>query len=392
MSTPALRRYFDNAATTHPKPPGVAQAMVDYLERVGASAGRGAYAEAVESGRMLAECRDAIRSLVGAAPGDAVIFALNGTDALNIALKSVLRPGDHVVTTMMEHNSVLRPLHALAARGVTLAQVPCDPITTLLDPADFEAAIRPGTALLVLNHASNVTGAIQPFGDVAEIAQRRRIPLLLDAAQTAGHVPIHLGTTPADLVAFPGHKGLLGPQGTGALLIRAGFEHRMSTFREGGTGSRSEIPRQPDTVPDKFEAGSHNGPGLAGLLAALRWLLARGVDALRRHEIGLSQTMLDRLAAVPGLRVYGPADPGRRVGVFSLRLDGVDPQELSSLLEARFGILSRSGLHCAPTAHALIGTAVDGGTTRLSFGPFTTGADLDAACQALREAAGALIS
>lgn len=384
------RRYFDNAATTHPKPPGVAAAVVDYLERIGASAGRGAYAEAVESGRMLAACRDDVRRLFRAAADDAVIFTLNGTDALNMALKSVLKPGDHVVATQVEHNSVLRPLHALAAQGVTFTQARCDPDTTLLDPAAFEAAIRPTTALLVLNHASNVTGAIQPLEDVSDIARRRGIPLLLDAAQTAGHLPIDLRATPVDLLACPGHKGLLGPQGTGVLVIRAGFERRMTTYREGGTGSRSEIPHQPDFAPDKFEAGSHNGPGLAGLQVALRWLLQRSVDTVRRHEIALCAQLLEQLATLPGVRVYGPAEPRQRVGVVSIRLEGLDPQDLSTILETRFGVLSRSGLHCAPTAHELIGTAAAGGTTRLSFGPFTSEADVDAACEALREVAGAL--
>lgn len=381
------RRYFDHAATSFPKPPGVVAAVQHYLENIGVSAGRGAYREAVESGRLLDDCRTAIRQLLRARPADSVIFALNGTDALNLAIKSLVGPGDHAVTTAMDHNSVLRPLSALAGRGSTWTAVEVDPHTTRLEPAAIERALRPETRLVIVNHASNVTGCVQPIAEIGEVCRRRGVLLLIDAAQTAGHLPIDFGSLPADLLAMPGHKGLLGPLGTGVLLIREGVERRMRSVREGGTGSRSELPEQPEQSPDKFEAGSHNAPGIAGLRAAMAWLLERGVESIRRHELHLMSRFVDQIADTPGLTLYGTQNPAERVGVFSLRVAGLAPDELSAILDEQFGALSRSGLHCAPLAHRTIGTAGDGGTTRLSLGVFHTDEDIDAAAAAIREIA-----
>lgn len=387
------RRYFENAATSFPKPPGVAEAVQHYLCDIGVSAGRGAYREAVESGRMLEDCRNLIRRVFNAAPQDHVIFTLNGTDALNLAIKSRSSPGAHFVTTAMDHNSTLRPLNALREReGVDVTIVAADPETTLVNPADVEAALRPNTALVAINHASNVTGALQPAAEIAEICARRGVPMLLDAAQSAGHVPIDFSSLPIDLLATPGHKGLLGPLGTGTLLIRAGFEQHMRTVREGGTGSASEFPVQPDFLPDRFEAGSHNAVGLAGLTASLRWILERGVTALRDHEVELCERMMEHLPRSIGITWFGPREATRRVGVFSIRMDGVEPMELSTILETRFGVLTRSGLHCAPLAHRTIGTHAIGGTTRLSLGPLLTLEDIDFAADALSEIAGHLVS
>ena len=382
------RRYFDNAATTFPKPPGVSAAVVHYLDSIGASAGRGAYREALESRRILDDCRAAVRTLFNCTPDDDILFTLNGSDALNIAIKGIVRPHDHVVTSAMDHNSVLRPLDALQKRvGVDWTPVAVDPDTTLLDPADVAAALRENTTLVAINHASNVTGALQPIGPIAEICQARNIPLLIDAAQSAGHVPIDLARLPVDLVACPGHKGLLGPLGTGVLVMQAGMAARLTTLREGGTGSESEYPVQPATSPDKFEPGSHNAPGIAGLLCAVRWILERGVARLREHEHNLSRRMIERLDAIPNLRWYGPRSAEQRVGVFSVRIDGLDPSELAAILEDRFGILTRSGLHCAPFAHQTINTHTTGGTTRISLGSFLDEADIDAATDALTEIA-----
>ncbi len=382
------RRYFDNAATSHPKPSGVARAVQRYFDEIHASAGRGAYREAVASGHVLDGGRDALRRLFGCSPADHVIFSLNGTDALNLAIKSVLRPGDHAVTTDMDHNSVLRPLAALAGRdNVAWTSVKADLRTTRVCPDDIVAALRPNTRLVAVNHASNVTGVIQPIDVIAETCRERGILFLVDAAQTAGHVPLDFGALPVDLLAFPGHKGLLGPLGTGALLIRAGVEEHMQTVREGGTGSESERPVQPDALPDRFEAGSHNAIGIAGLLAGVEWILERGVEQLRAHEVQLCGRMQEGLAACHDVRVFGPTDLDHRVGVFSVRVDGFEPAEISALFEQRFGVLSRSGLHCAPLAHQTIGTLDDGGTTRLSFGPFLTDADVDVALAALAELA-----
>ncbi len=385
------RRYFDNAATSFPKPPEMSAAIRAYLEQCHASAGRGAYREAVKSGQMLEQCRAALRRLFNASPQDAVVFALNGTDALNIALKGLIRDGQHVITSVMDHNSVLRPLHALREqRRIRWTTLGVDRESTLLDPQALEREIRDDTRLVAINHASNVSGALQPIEALGEICRSRGVPLLLDAAQSAGHVPLDFSSLPVDLLACPGHKGLLGPLGTGVLLIRAGFEQRMLTFREGGTGSLSEHAVQPDAAPDKFESGSHNALGLTGLLASLNWLLQRGVSALRAHEIELCQALIPRLDRVEGLSWYGPRDTAQRVGVFSVRIDGLDPQELSAILEDQFGILTRSGLHCAPFAHRAINTHQSGGTTRLSLGAFTTHEDIDVAADALERTAAAL--
>jgi cysteine desulfurase family protein len=378
------RRYFDNSATSFPKPPAMADAIQDYLARVHASAGRGAYREALESARIVDGCRSAVARLLRCGPRDHVIFTLNGTDALNLAIKGIVRPGDHVVTTCMDHNSVLRPLTALEEQsGVTWTVVEADPTTTRIDPAGVAAAIRPDTRLVVVNHASNVTGVLQPIDEIGAVCRSRGKPLLVDAAQSAGHVPIDFGPLPVDLLAFPGHKGLLGPLGTGVLVIREGVDRFMRTTREGGTGSNSERPVQPETLPDRFEAGSHNAVGLAGLLASLTWILERGVEQLRAYEAALCRRMMQRLDAIEGLEWYGPRDVDERVGVFSVRIDGLEPTDLSAILETQFGILSRSGLHCAPFAHRTLGTLERGGTTRLSLGPFLTLGDVDAAADAL---------
>lgn len=383
------RRYFDNAATTFPKPPGVAEAMLDYMTRIGASAGRGAYAEALESRRLLDATRAAVRRLFRAADGDPIIFALNGTDAINLALKGLIGPGDHVITTAMDHNSVLRPLAALERqRGVRVTIVGADAESTIVDPALIERAIAPATRVVVLTHASNVTGAIQPIREIAAICRSRGVPVLVDAAQSAGHVEIDFSGMGIDALAAPGHKGLLGPLGTGVLMLRAGVGERMQTVREGGTGSQSEQPAQPDEMPDKFEAGSHNAVGIAGLLASLRWIEQRGVAALREHERGLMRRMIAGLDATRGLRWFGPRDVELRAGVFSVQIAGLEPAELAALLEEH-GILARSGLHCAPLAHRTIGTDGAGGTTRLSLGAFHTPDDIDAAIDALQAAAGA---
>ena len=380
------RRYFDNAATSFPKPPGVAEAMRAYMADIGASAGRGAYREALESRRVLDDCRDAVRTLFHMSPADHVIFTLNGTDGLNMALKGMVRAGDHVVTTAMDHNSVLRPLHTLRdTRQIEFDVVAVDPQTTRVSPDDIAAAIRPETRLVALNHASNVTGVLQPLESIAALCVERGVALLVDAAQSAGHVPIDWSATPIDLLACPGHKGLLGPLGTGVLLIRSGVEERLTTLREGGTGSESESAEQPRALPDRFEVGSHNAVGIAGLHAGVRWLIDNDLALLRKHELALCRRMITGMDELDGLRFFGPHAADERVGVFSVVLDGFEPTELAALLEQEFELLTRSGLHCAPFAHRTIGTEATGGTTRLSFGPFMELADIDAALAALKE-------
>jgi selenocysteine lyase/cysteine desulfurase len=287
----------------------------------------------------------------------------------------------------MEHNSVLRPLNALAEQvGIEPEFLACDPSTGLVDPEDIRRAIRPETKLIACVHVSNVTGTMQPIAEVAALARQREIPCVIDAAQSAGHVPIDVQALGADFVAFPGHKGCLGPLGTGALYIRPGVDKGLATMKEGGTGTISEVAVQPETLPDKYEIGSHNAIGLAGLSAGIDWLLERGVPHLRRHDEQLCEQFLAATDGAEGLTVYGPRDVLRRAGVFSVNVAGLAPGQLADALEADFGVLTRPGIHCAPLAHETIGTHPTG-TCRLSFGPFTTDDDVAHAAGALVEIA-----
>lgn len=382
------RTYMDHAATSFPKPREVIDAMVRYQTELGASPGRGAYAEAHESAAGMQTCRERINTLLNGESPDHVVFTLNTSDALNLAIRGLVRPGDHVVTTWLDHNSVLRPLNELEQRGeITQTRVRCDPKTGLVDPEDIRAAVRSNTRLIACVHGSNVTGTLQPVRDIGKVARDCAVPLLVDAAQTAGHVPIDVRADGIDLLAAPGHKGLLGPLGTGFLYIRPGVEKMMRTVREGGTGSRSDLDVQPDFMPDRFEPGSHNAPGILGLSAGVKYILDRGVDTLWAHERALIKTMIGGLGhATPGLTLYGPPGLADRCAVFSVRIEGIDnPLELATRLEREYGLLTRAGIHCAPLAHRTIGTHAAGGTTRLSFGPFTTVQDVAHACDALAQ-------
>lgn len=384
---------MDNAATSFPKPPAVLEAMNRYARELGASPGRGAYAEAREAGRLMNQCRERLCRLFNGEDPSHVIFTLNTTDALNLAIKGLIRPGDrdvHLITTALDHNSILRPFRALEEeQGATVSRVACDPETGLVDPEDIRRAIRPTTRLIAVVHGSNVTGTLQPIRQIGQIAREHDIPFLVDAAQTLGHVPIDVQADCIDLLAFPGHKGLLGPLGTGGLYIRPGIEKRMRTVREGGTGSQSEVDRQPEFLPDRFEAGSHNAIGIIGLSEGVQWILERGVQKIWEHERELMGVMIEGLSEtgeMPGLSWYGPKGIEHRCGVFSVRIEGFEyPQALSDLLEQEYGILTRSGIHCAPLAHQTIGTYTRGGTTRFSFGPFLSPQDVQYACDALGE-------
>ena len=385
------RRYLDNAATSFPKPPEVLEAVTRYACELGASPGRGAYDEAKQAGLLFDECRQRINTLIHGEDPRHVIFTLNASDALNMAIRGIVHGYDrsrgkpHVITTWMEHNSVLRPLNELIDRGeAEQTRIQCDPVTGLVVPEDIRKAIQPNTALIAVVHGSNVTGTLQPVAEIGQIAKGNDIPLLIDAAQTLGHVPIDVQVMGIDLLAFPGHKGLLGPLGTGGLYIRPGVEQRMATTREGGTGSVSDHDTQPTFMPDRFEPGSHNAPGIIGLSQGVKWILDQGVEALWQHQHKLIKLIVKRLAEMPGLTLFGPQGVDDRVGVFSIRVEGFDdPQTLSDVLEKDFGLLTRSGIHCAPLAHRTIGTDKAGGTTRLSIGHFTTEEDVVYACDSL---------
>jgi cysteine desulfurase family protein len=384
------RIYLDNAATSRPKPPGVTDAMCKYAAELGASAGRGAYLEAIETGELIYECRRRLNRLFHGEKAEHFVFALNCSDALNLAIKGLLGPDEtgHAICTHIDHNSILRPLNALEQRGwITQTRVAVDSSTGLVDPDDIRRAIRPDTRLIAITHASNVTGTIQPVRAIGRIARERGIPFVVDAAQSAGHVPIDVREDCIDLLAAPGHKALMGPLGTGFLYIRPGIEKILRTIREGGTGSVSEQAVQPDFMPDKYEPGSHNAIGIIGLSEGVRWLAEQGFARLASHERELMQAFIDGASNIEGLTFYGPQTVEDRVGVFSVRIDGYDPHELSGVLESHYGILTRSGIHCAPLAHETIGTATFGGTTRLSFGAFTTSQNVTFATNALAEIA-----
>ena len=387
------RIYMDNAATSFPKPPGVLEAMTRYATELGASPGRGAYAEAREAGLLMQQCRTRINQLINGEDENHVIFTLNTTDALNMAIRGIVwadasKPR-HLVTTDLDHNSVLRPFNALCQHShITQTRVPCDPVTGLVDPEAIRKAITQDTCLVAVVHGSNVTGTLQPVNAIGQVCRDMAVPLLVDAAQSCGHTPVDVQADCIDLLAAPGHKGLLGPLGTGFLYIRPGLEKFMTTTREGGTGSKSELDTQPTFMPDRFESGSHNAIGILGLSEGVRYLLDQGVDNLWKHEQDLIRTMIGGLSTgdLPGLSCFGPQGIKDRCGVFSIRIEGYDaPQSLSELLEQEYGILTRSGIHCAPWAHQTIGTHALGGTTRLSFGPFLSVQDVKYACDALAQ-------
>lgn len=403
--SPDRRLYFDNAATSFPKPACVHEAMADFATRLGASPGRGAYAEAREAGELLWHCREAINELISGESAAHVVFTLNTSDALNLGIRGLVRDGGnaHIITTAMDHNSVLRPFNALCERlRVSQTRVPCDPTSGIVDPDDVRRAIRPNTRLIAVVHASNVSGSIQPVGEIGRLCRERQVPLLVDAAQSLGHIPVNVRDLNIDLLAFPGHKGLLGPLGTGGLYVRPGLESRLQTVREGGTGSVSEQDTHPSMMPDKYESGSHNALGIIGLGAGVRWILDRGIESIAAHEQRLMRLILSELGFTQGsdqrgddgLQLHGTTELAQRVGVFAFTIDGVPHSEFAALLEARYGILARSGLHCAPHAHRTLGTlgvgrdtSVTSGAVRLSLGPFLTDEDVRYAASALREIA-----
>ncbi len=376
--------YFDNAATSWPKPEAVYKAPEIQMRQGCGNPGRSGHTRTLEADRLVYRAREAVAGLFRVADPSRIIFALNATDALNIALKGCLGKGDHVLYTAMEHNSVLRPLGTLRRDGViTTTLIPCS--ETGFPDLDFlEEAYRADTRLLVINHASNVTGTIAPLQKMIQSAHRRGVMVLLDAAQTAGTIEIDTGALELDLLAFTGHKGLLGPTGTGGLYVKKGLN--LKPLREGGTGSQSEIDLHPESMPERLEAGTLNNAGLAGLIEGLAFIEQTGIAAIREHEVEIRAYLYQQLQAISGIRLYGPADPGSASCIVSFTLDNTDCGEIGYILENNYGILCRTGLHCAPLAHKAIHTFPTG-TVRLSPGYFTTRADIDYLTGALRDIA-----
>lgn len=379
--------YFDNAATSWPKPVGVAEAMTHFLAEVGANPGRAAHRLAIESGRLVYGAREAVAQLFHAADPLRVVFGANVTEALNLALAGLLRPGDHVVTGSMEHNSVMRPLRVLERQGVAVTVIPCSP-QGYLDPADLAAAIRPNTFMIVLNHASNVVGTLLPIAEAGRMARQHDLLLLVDAAQTGGVYPIDMQADQIDLLAFTGHKSLQGPMGTGGLIIGERVDlSRLKSLKRGGTGSRSEMEEQPEFLPDRVESGTPNVVGLAGLAAGVGWVLAQGVETIRAHEVKLTQQLLAGLTAIPGVTVYGSLDAAAQTATVSFNVAGIAPSEVGLRLDDEYGILCRVGLHCAPAAHKTLGT-FPAGTVRFGLGPFNTEEEVTYSLEAIRRLAG----
>jgi cysteine desulfurase family protein len=375
---------LDNAATSFPKPPTVYEALDHFARHELANPGRAGHKMALAAERVLDNARHRLNRFFNGRSPERWIFTLNGTDALNIAIKGVLRDGDHVITTNVEHNSVSRPLVALAESGhITLTRISAQ-TDGRVDPAAIEAAVTPRTRLVVMTHASNVLGTIQPVAEIGKIVRSRDLLFLVDAAQTAGVVPIDVQAMCIDLLAFPGHKALFGPTGTGALYVGPRAEGLIRPWREGGTGGDSSSPTQPRELPYYLEGGTPNVLGIAGLIAGLDFVEERGPEHLREHEVSLCERVYHALQDLPGFQVFGPADPSQRVGTLSFRHESIPPGELGAILDQSFDIAVRPGLHCAPYIHKAIGTYPEG-TVRISPGPFTTQEQIDRLISALRE-------
>ncbi|HTA77394.1 MAG TPA: aminotransferase class V-fold PLP-dependent enzyme [bacterium] len=375
--------YLDSAATTRQKPPQVLKAVNDFVLNVGVSHGRGAYRAAIEANELVFGTRSALSKLLHIQRMDRILLMKNVTEAINTALKGYLKSGDHVVLSGLEHNAVIRPLNKLKAdRGIDYTLVAANS-TGRLNPYDFEEAFKPNTKLVCLTHASNVIGNLSPVEEVGALCAKKGIAFLVDTAQTAGSVPIDMKTMNIDFLAFTGHKGLMGPPGTGGLAVSAKMD--LDSFIEGGTGSNSDKEEQPAQWPDKFESGTQNYWGLAGLKAGTEFLLKNSVQAVKRKEEALTKQFLLGVEKMKGVKVYGlPAGFEKdRVGVVSLNVEGWDPSELAYELDEKYGVMVRSGLHCAPLAHRTIGTYPIG-TVRFSFGFYNTDKEVEKALNALK--------
>jgi len=377
--------YLDWAATSFPKAPGVAEAVSRFLTEVGANPGRSAHRLSIAAARIVFEARERVARLFQVSDSRRVILLKNATEGLNLVI-AALPPAGRAIVSGMEHNAVMRPLRWLeAGRGLRIEVLPRGP----RGPLDYDAlerALREPADLVVLCHASNVTGEIVDLERAAAIP-RGRARLLVDAAQTAGSVPLDMESGGIDLLAFTGHKSLLGPMGTGGLAIGERVDPgRFRPLKLGGTGSQSEKEEQPAFLPDLGESGTPNAVGLAGLEAGIRWVLDRGIASIRRREIDLAQRLIDGLRAIPGVRVFGLGDASRSAAIVSFAIAGISPSDVAFRLDERYGILCRAGLHCAPAAHRTIGT-FPAGTVRFAPGPFTTRDDADAAIAAVREIA-----
>lgn len=374
---------MDNAATSYPKPEVVYDTVDRFNRFMGGNPGRGSSRSTLEAGSVILQAREALARLFNINDSSRIAFTHNVTDALNTGLKGILRPGDHVITTSMEHNAVARPLHFLTQQGIEWTAVSCDP-EGYLDPEDIRKAIRSNTRMICMLHASNLIGTIMPIEQVGKIARQEDVLFMVDSAQTAGVLPVDVERAHVDLLAFTGHKGLFGLQGTGGLYVRPGLT--VNPLKQGGTGSFSEYLEHPELMPDSLESGTPNTPGLAGLLAGIQFIEETGLDTIHQKEQVLLERLVEGLASISGVTLYGPADLKQRTAVVAMNLEGMDCGELSVSLDYEYGIITRAGLHCAPLAHQTIGT-FESGSCRLSPGFFTTEEDIDIVIRAVHQLA-----
>jgi cysteine desulfurase / selenocysteine lyase len=373
--------YLDNAATSWPKPGAMMEAMASFTSSIGANPGRSGHTLSIEAARVILDAREAVSTLFSIPDLLRVVFTKNATEALNIAIHGLLWEGGNVISSGMEHNSVMRPLKSLEPSGVHVDVIPCA-LTGELDPRDLIPLIRKSTKAVVITHASNVTGTIMPIREIGAICRERGIVLCVDASQTAGAIPIDVEAMNIDILAFTGHKALLGPQGTGGLYLREGLEHRIAPLMQGGTGSRSEFEIQPDFMPDKYESGTPNTIGIAGLGAGVGFILEQGIETVRTHEEKLTSRLMAGLSSIPGVKIYGVRDASCKTSVVSFNIKGTSPSDAVLSLDTDYGIMARPGLHCAPSAHRTIGTFPEG-TVRFSPGCFTTPEEIDYAVEAV---------
>lgn len=374
--------YFDQAASSWPKPPAVMEAMMDCMQDYAANPGRGSHQMAVKASRVLFETRKNLARLFGIKNPNDLSFALNTTHALNQAIKGFVKPGDHVICTNIEHNSVRRPLeHLKATAGIELTYIRNDEEGNV-QLEDFKKALRPDTSLVVVNHSSNLLGTIMPVAEIGEICRAHGAKLLVDAAQSAGILPIHVGDMHIDMLAFPGHKGLLGPQGTGGLYIHPDID--LEPFLHGGTGSQSEAIHQPTVRPDRYEAGTQNTVGIAGLNEGVKFVMAETIEKIHAKEWRQTQMLMEGLLGIQGVTILGPSLGQNKTGIVSFNINHADSSEVAFILDQSFQIAVRSGYHCTPLAHESAGTLAMG-AVRSSIGYFTTDEEVDALIYAVKE-------
>ena len=375
--------YLDNASTTFPKAPNVANAMSDYLTNYGININRGSYALAYDVEAIIYTTRQRLNNVFNSHDPSHVIFTQNVTMSLNMVIKGLLKSGDHVLVSTMEHNAVMRPLTQLLDNGITFDVIPCD-VTGSIEIDAIESLIRPNTVAIIINHASNVCGTIQPIQSIGALCKAHNLHFIVDAAQTAGVIPINVKACHIDALCFTGHKGLLGPQGIGGIILTKEIAQTLTPLIAGGTGSFSHLETMPTHMPDAFEAGTLNLPGIIGLNEGLSYIEAVGMKNIHNHELALTKTFLECLRSITGINIIGKQDIQDRTAVVSITIDGMDPASIAYELESTYHIMTRVGLHCAPRAHQTLGTYPEG-TVRFSFGYANTMEDIETALSALHK-------